>query len=202
MQRFLRQHVGLRYGLWVGMVGLIQIAAVAVLMLSHHDAVLSLQQTQAARDQCFAQHQIGSNTYVGIESCPQGSTTAEIDTLASDISNSYALSLLLLFVLYVLAGRAALRASGRMRAAVGAAVVAALVGGVIYILADTLRAIALFSPFVIWEPLAIDTYPPYAVGLGDEITTLLFWLAFLCLCALPLGLLGGALASQRTGEAS
>jgi hypothetical protein len=201
MKRFLRQQVGLRYGLLVGLVGLIQITVVAVLMFSNRDAVLSLQQAEAARKQCFAQHEIGPNTYIGIESCPQASTTPAVDTLASDIGLSYLVSLPPLFVLYVLAGRAARRTYGRMRSAVRAAFLAALVGGAIYILANSVRTIALFSPVVVWEPLAIDTFPPYSVSLGDEITTLLFFLALLSLCALLLDLLGGAIGPHRAVEA-
>jgi hypothetical protein len=196
MNRFLREHVGLRYGLLVGLVGLIQIAAAAVPMVSNRVAVFSLQQAQAAREQCFAQQEIGPNTYVGIENCPLADATPVYD-LGNVVWNGYLVSLPPVFVLYFLAGRAAGRTSGRKRSAMGAAVVAALVGGAIYILANTLRTIVLFSPFVVWSPLAIDVFPPYSVGLGDEIGTLLFLLAVLSLCAFLLGLWGGAVVSPR-----
>jgi hypothetical protein len=207
MKRFLRQHVGLRYGLLVGLVGLLQLAAVAVPMVCDREALVRLQQAEAATDQCFALHQIGPNEYVGIEDCPHVTVTPTVDDLGNAIGLGYLVSLPAVFVLYFLAGRAARRTPGRERLTVGTAfvaagttVVAAVVGGAIYILANTLRTIALFSPFVVFDPLQIDVLPPYRVGLGDEIATLLFLLAVLSLCALLLGGLGGTHSLSTRGS--
>jgi hypothetical protein len=57
-------------------------------------------------------------------------------------------------------------------------------------LADVVRTILLFSPFVVAE--VSDAAPPYHAGLGDDIVALLFSLVVLSLFALLLGLMGGA----------
>src|SRR5690349_11647625 len=123
MKRFLRQHVGLRYGLLVGLVGLIQLAAAAVPMVSNHDTIVRLQQTQAAFHQCQDNAKSASeftNCYDKL-----GEATPSVYDLGTAIGLGYLVSLPAVFVLYLLAGRTARRTPGRERLTVGTAFVAA-----------------------------------------------------------------------------
>jgi hypothetical protein len=204
VKRFLRRHVGLRYGLLVGLVGLVQLAAVAVLMVPNRDAIVSLQRAEVASTQCYDQHlDATTQTVVGLESCPVATVTPRVAEMERAIGFGYLASVSVVFVLYFLAGRAARRSSSRMRSAVGAAFVAAVVGGAIYLLANTVRTVTLFCSFVTRGPLAIGQLTPYEVGLGEEIATLLIFLAGLSqLCALvgPLERCSSSLCRNHEGK--
>jgi hypothetical protein len=71
--------------------------------------------------------------------------------------------------------------------------VAAVVGGAIYILADALRTIVLFSTGVVVS--LSDNPPPYPSGLTDDLGVDILALAILSLFALLLGLIGGAIVN-------
>jgi hypothetical protein len=202
-----------RYGVLVGLVGLVQIAVTTPMMVSARDAVRCVI---AAQDPTFQ----GLALQAGhLPSCAHGPTpvdggglsdtvSPQVDALGDHLALAYLLSVVPLFVLYARAGGAARRATGARRSGAAAAVLAALVGGVLYSVADVIRMAVLFSPFLFGPRLPFTPPTSDSPNMGNapgpdagsnEVITLFFWLALLVACAALLGLLGARKPAAAAG---
>lgn len=210
--------IGVIYGLLVGIVGWLQVAAVTGFMLIHRDELVSYARTTAQYDALLRQY------------CPSYFASGSVEVITPDESQrcddliqssfhrphphaaeeltlwihwGYFFSIFIAVILYFMAGRRAAKviSTGGMGsfASVGAASLAALTGGILYALAVGVRALTFVDPLAaafLEAPMA-PTYPDHT-RLHPSIVGAFLLDSHPLMALLVVAVVCGALSSSRT----